>query len=319
MTLHGPKTRMDQSENQALDSAGRPPAVTSVLHTLSPSGGLVALARRQPVLTREEELELAARIRKGDTAAAERLVATHLRCVVALARRYSRFDLPQTDLIQEGALALTQAVQKFNPDAGVRLATYARAWIRSAMQDYAVRTWSLVRIGAGARQRRLFLALRRIASDLVGGADQLGDKLNRDTISRLARQFEVPAREVLSIARRLAWPDTSLDRPAAPDGEGNPESLVNRIADGQPSPEDQVIAKNTSLLRRSALGEALAALSPRERLIITRRHLTEAAASFAVIGGELGLSKERVRVLEKKAMTKLRTRLGPLFSQLSKA
>ncbi|MGF1623531.1 MAG: sigma-70 family RNA polymerase sigma factor [Alphaproteobacteria bacterium] len=286
---------------------------------LIPRGGLAALARRQPMLTSEEERALAARTREGDAAAAERLIASHLRCVVAQARRYARFDLPLTDLMQEGAMALTQAVQKFNPDAGVRLATYARAWIRSAMQDYAVRTWSLVRIGAGARQRRLFLALRRIAGELVDGADQLGERLSRDMIATLARQFEVPAREVVAIARRLAGPDTSLDR-QAPDGSGEPsEPLIGRLADDRPTPEEHAIARNAHSVRRGALGEALAALTPRERLIITRRHLAEAAASFGAIGGELGLSKERVRVLEKKAMDKLRARLGPLFGQLSQA
>jgi len=279
---------------------------------------LAALARRQPVLSPEEERTLAALTRGGDAAAAERLIASHLRCVVAQARRYARFDLPVTDLMQEGALALTQAVQKFNPDAGVRLATYARAWIRSAMQDYAVRTWSLVRIGAGARQRRLFLALRRIANDLVGGADQLGERLSRDMIAGLARQFEVPAREVVAIARRLAWPDASLDRESA-NGESEPDRLVERIADAGPTPEEQAIEHSARRARRGALGEALAALTPRERLIITRRHLAEVAASFAAIGSELGLSKERVRVLEKKAMDKLRGRLGPLFGQLSNA
>lgn len=276
---------------------------------------LAALARRQPMLSPEEERMLAALTRDGDAAAAERLVASHLRCVVAQARRYARFDLPLTDLMQEGALALTQAVQKFNPDAGVRLATYARAWIRSAMQDYAVRTWSLVRIGAGARQRRLFLALRRIANELVEGADQLGERLSRDTVATLSRQFEVPAREVMAIARRLSGPDGSLDREP---GNGQ-EPLLERLADQRPTPEEHAIARSVHRLRHSALGEALAALTPRERLIITRRHLAEAAASFAAIGSELGLSKERVRVLEKKAMGKLRDRLGPLFGKLSSA
>lgn len=284
------------------------------------AGGLAAIARRQPVLTRDEELRLAARTRAGDAAAAERLVASNLRCVVSMARRYSRFDLPATDLMQEGALALTQAVQKFNPDAGVRLATYARAWIRSAMQDYAVRTWSLVRIGAGARQRRLFLALRRMANDLAEGADALSGKLNRDVIATLARQFEVPAREVMSIARRLAWPDASLDRPVAKDGDGESAgTLADRVADDAPTPEDAVIANRESRARRSALGEALALLTPREQLIVSRRHLAEAAASFASIGRELGLSKERVRVLERKAMDKLRARLRGLVAQPSSA
>lgn len=269
------------------------------------------------MLSPEEERVLAARTRAGDAAAAERLVASHLRCVVAQARRYARFDLPLADLVQEGALALTQAVQRFNPDAGVRLATYARAWIRSAMQDYAVRTWSLVRIGAGARQRRLFLALRRLANEVVGGADHLGERLSRDMVAALARQFEVPAREVMALARRLAGPDESLDRHV--DAESGAEPLLERRAHEQPTPEEHVIARSIHRLRRGAVGEALAALTPRERLIITRRHLAEAAASFAAIGHELGLSKERVRVLEKKAMEKLRNRLGPLFGKLSSA
>ncbi|MEZ5670156.1 MAG: sigma-70 family RNA polymerase sigma factor [Alphaproteobacteria bacterium] len=268
---------------------------------------------------------MADRIQAGDPAAAETLITSHLRFVAVLARRYARFDLPVADLMQEGAVALTQAVQRFNPDRGVRLATYARAWIRSAMQDYAVRTWSMVRVGAGARQRRLFLALRRMASDLVEGADALGERLNRETIAQMARQFEVPAREVISIARRLAWPDSSLDRPVARDGngEGNgdagEETLADRLPDVRPTPEDAAIEASDARARRGALGEALAALTPRERLIVTRRHLADAAASFAAIGRELGLSKERVRTLEKAALKKLRAKLAPLVGQASGA
>jgi len=245
-------------------------------------GWLAAIARRQPVLSKDEELSLAARTREGDSDAAERLIASHLRCVVSMARRYSRFDLPVADLMQEGALALTQAVQKFNPDNGVRLATYARAWIRSAMQDYAVRTWSLVRIGAGARQRRLFLALRRMANDLVEGADALTEKLNRDAIANLARQFEVPAREVISIARRLAWPDTSLDRPVAREGDDAAGTLVDRVADDAPTPEEATIADRESQAQHSAIGEALAHLTPRERLIVTPllRYYDQSEADF---------------------------------------
>jgi RNA polymerase sigma-32 factor len=158
-----------------------------------------------------------------------------------------------------------------------------------------------------------------MAAELVEGADALGEKLNRDGIAALARQFEVPGREVIAIARRLAWPDTSLDRPAARADGVEAATLGDRVADDGPSPEDSVIGARETTARRGALGEALALLTPRERLIITRRHLAEAAASFASIGRELGLSKERVRVLERKAMDKLRAKLGVLIGQPSRA
>ncbi len=279
-------------------------------------GALVTSAIKQPFLSPEEELDLASRAQNGDPVALDLLIKSHLRFVVAQAKRYAPFGVPVADLVQEGSIALTQAVRRFNPEEGVRLATYARQWVRNAMQDYSVRNWSLVRVGAGARQRRLFVALRKMAADLRDGADALwADALNSEAVTRLARQFEVPAREVMALARRIGHTDLALSQPAAAgayEDADDADTVEDTLADDLPTPEDHAAAQSEHTFLRGAIGAALAKLDPRERLIVDRRHFTEAVASFATIGRELGLSKERVRVLEKRAMDKLRAHLEPL-------
>ena len=164
-------------------------------------------AARQPMLDHAEEQSLVRRSGAGDRDAAHRLLASHLRFVIKIARSYRRSGLPMADLIQEGTLGLMHAIRRFDPDKGVRLSTYAMWWIRAAMQDYAVRSWSLVRIGTTNAQKALFLRLRRLTAELKEGAEGLSD----DLIASLAKRFDTTAAEVRALARRVRGGDSSLE------------------------------------------------------------------------------------------------------------
>jgi RNA polymerase sigma-32 factor len=277
------------------------------------SGAAAGGVFNTPLLTRDEERDLARRSAAGDAMAEERLITSHLRVVVRLARSYGRFGLPINDLVQEGTLGLIQAVRRFNPERDVRLSTYAMWWIRAAMQEYIVRSWSLVRVGKTAAHRALFFNLRRIAAELSptswrGAADAFSD----DVLARLARRFGLPVAEVAALARRVSGFDQSLDAPlaAAPLSEAS-ATLLERLPDERPSPEEIVTATRMSRLWSNLIERALAMLPAREATIIRLRHLSEAAPTFETIGGELGLSKDRVRQLEKQAMERLRKLLKP--------
>jgi RNA polymerase sigma-32 factor len=261
-------------------------------------------------LSREEENALAARMRAGDTEAADRLVTSHLPFVTALARRYSRYGLPLNDLVQEGVVGLLQALGRFNPEQNVRLSSFAAWWVRAAIQAHVVRSWSLVRIGTTAAQKSLFFRLRRIAADTrlgMLGRDEAGD----DLLHRLAVRFGVSPDELRTLARRISARDRSLNAPAVRSGaRWSGVEWLALLPDPRPSPEEHSVQASEARAWRQRLAEALAALPPRERLIISRRHLAEATLSFAAIARELGLSKERVRQLEAQAMGELRRIVG---------
>lgn len=248
---------------------------------------LIGKAARQPLLGRDEERLLARRAGAGDAEATQRLVVSHLLFVVRLARRYRGSGLPMGDLVQEGVVGLLKAICRFDPDQGVRFSTYAGWWVRSAMQDYAVRSWSLVRVGTTNAQKALFLRLRQ----MVSGAEDLSD----DLVAALARRFDVTRAEVATLARRLAGGDL------APEG-----AAENLPAEG---PDPEQAADGTRV--RGLLEKALQALPPREQLVIRRRYLEEVRQTFEAIGRELGLSKDRARQLEAKALARLRETLRP--------
>ncbi len=275
---------------------------------------LVRHARQQAFLTVEEERELARRAAGGDAAAAEALIVSHLTVVITVARRYGRLGLPVNDLIQEGTVGLIQAVRKFDPDRNARLATYALWWIRAAIQDYVVRSWSLVRVGKTAAHKALFFSLKRHTAESRAGG---GQGLEEDVLGRLARRFGLPPAEVAGLARRVAVPDQPLDAPmsdrrrAVGEGPGL-DSFADRLASDQPTPEDIVAATGMTRLWATLIDKALAMLPPREAAIVRERHLAEAAKTFEAIGRELGLSKDRVRQLEKQALARLHDLLKPL-------
>jgi RNA polymerase sigma-32 factor len=263
---------------------------------------LIEEAARHPLLDRDEETELARRAERGDGEALHRLVASHLRYVIKIARRYRGWGLPMSDLIQEGTLGLVQAVRRFDPERGVRLSTYAVWSIRSAIQEYVLRSWSMVRLGTGNAQKMLALAVRRIADDLARGEGGPAD----DRITRLARQFNSTAAEVVRVARRMTGRDSSLDQPAAAG-----HAPVDRLASELPSPEHVVAQVSEQRLLGEAIKRALAMLTPREQLVIRKRYFEDAKHTFEAIGRELGVSKDRARQLEARALAKLRDLLYP--------
>jgi RNA polymerase sigma-32 factor len=243
--------------------------------------------RHQPYLSAEEEAELARRAGAGDAGAERRLICAHLRFVVRMARAYRAYGLPMADLIQEGTVGLIRAVRRYDPSRGARLATFAMWSIRAALQEHVVSSWSLVRLGTTATQRALFLKLRRLSGDLMEGADALGDEV----MAALAQRFGVSTADVVEVAERAI---------------GRDRTLADTFADPAPSPEDRLALKQDQSLRQSLVAFALALLPEREAIIIRRRYLTETKATFAALAGEFGLSKDRVRQLEGRALARLR-------------
>jgi RNA polymerase sigma-32 factor len=265
---------------------------------------LMQLIRRQPRLSRSREQELLKKLKDGDNGAAHELVASHLRFVLHIARRYKSHGHPLTDLVQEGTVGLMEALKRFNPEQGTRLSTYAMWWIRAAIQDYVVRSRSLVKIGTTAAQKSLFFNIRRRMAERPW-EDSLPEELARS----LAARFNTSVADVVKFGRRIRGTDQSLDVPAARETSG---TLVDQVVDERPTPEDTVIKEKDGRLWRDRLVKALSTLPPRESLIIRRRFLAEQVPSRADLGAELGLSKERVRQLELRALAKLKGLLQPL-------
>jgi RNA polymerase sigma-32 factor len=266
-------------------------------------------AARQPMLDREEEQSLARRSGAGDHDAAHRLLASHLRIVIKIARSYRRSGLPMADLIQEGTLGLMHAIRRFDPDKGIRLSTYAMWWIRASMQDYAVRSWSLVRIGTTNAQKALFLRLRRLTADLKEGAEGLSD----DIIAGLAKRFDTTAAEVRALARRVRGGDASLDQRMGSES-GERRSWLDLLASDAPSPEELAAEASERQFLAEVVQKALRMLPPREQIIIRMRYLDEVKQTFEAIGHEIGLSKDRVRQLEAQALKVLKERLQPAIA-----
>jgi len=257
-----------------------------------------------PLLTREEELDLTQRSAAGDRAALARLITAHRRFVVKIARKYRNYGLPMNDLVQEGTIGFIHAVRRFDPKRDVRLNTYSMWWIRAAIQDHVIRSWSLVRVGTTAAQKALFFKLRRMMAELKGSADALGEEF----LAPLAKRFHMPIKEARTVAMRASSLDQSLNRPL---GRDDPEEWLAQVADPDPTPEDHAVAASERHFWNGLLARAFAALSPRERAIIRRRYLRERGLTREAIGRELGISKERVRQLEARALQKLRQFMGP--------
>lgn len=254
--------------------------------------------RKLPRLTQSEEQELARRSVGGDMAAAHHLIISHLRFVHHVARRYGRYGHPLGDLLQEGTVGLIEAVRRFNPDRGVRLSTYAIWWIRASIQDHIVRSRSLVKIGTTATQKAMFFNLRRRLGSL-GDLEAISDDIAR----AVADRFNTSVEEVRRFARRISRPDQSLDAPTTTDGG---ETWLDNVRETGPNPEERLSLLRESRSAFGALAKGLANLPPRERLIIRHRFFTEPTLSRAALGAKLGLSKERVRQLEVRALAHLK-------------
>lgn len=253
-----------------------------------------------PILEPEAEATLSRRWRKqGDVAAMHKLVTSHLRLVIKLAVGYRGYGLPIDELIAQGNVGMMRAVKRFDPDRGFRLSTYAIWWIRAAMQEYILCNWSLVKMGTTAAQKKLFFNLRRLKRQLR--AIDEGD-LPVETVMRIAATLRVAEADVVSMNRRLATPDQSLNEPLREDGDGERQ---DRLLDPSDSQETRLADHDEYEKRRKLLWRALQSLMPREQHIVRERWLREKPASLAELGELHRISQERVRQIEARALGKL--------------
>ncbi len=261
----------------------------------------IKTSMKEPLLERDNEFELARRWREeGDEEALHTLVRAYMRLVVSVAGRFRNYGLPMGDLVQEGNVGLMQAAARFEPQREVRFSTYATWWIRSAMQDYVLRNWSIVRTGTTAAQKSLFFNLRRLRARIE---DASGARLGDEGRKSIAEQLGVNLAEVESMEIRLGAHDQSLNAPLT---ETSEDDWQDFLPDDRPNPEDVAIGMRDGETRSRWLAEALHELSPREQTIIRQRRLTDEGATLEELGRELGVSKERVRQLESRALNKLR-------------
>ena len=276
----------------------------SALSVMSPDGGLsryLTEIRKFPMLARDEEFMLAKAWREHqDSDAAHRMVTSHLRLVAKIAMGYRGYGLPIGEVISEGNVGLMQAVKKFEPDKGFRLATYAMWWIRASIQEYILRSWSLVKMGTTAAQKKLFFNLRKAKSAI--SAFQDGD-LHPDQVSQIATKLGVLDAEVISMNRRLSGPDASLNAPLRADGDSEWQDwLEDKDAVSQ---ETYVAESQERTQRMSLLETAMTELSDRERHIMTERRLKDDPTTLEELASQYGVSRERVRQIEVRAFEKL--------------
>jgi RNA polymerase sigma-32 factor len=256
--------------------------------------------RKFPMLAKDEEYMLARRwLEHQDPSAAERLVTSHLRLVAKMAMGYRGYGLPLAEVISEGNIGLMQAVKKFDPEKGFRLATYAMWWIRASIQEYVLRSWSLVKMGTTAAQKKLFFNLRRMKSKM----EALGEgDMRPEQVEEIATKLAVTSDEVVSMNRRLAGPDASLNIRVGEDGGGEWQDWLA----SDETPHDNVYAEREEFDERmTLLQEAMGALNPRERHIIEERRLKEDPVTLEDLAAEYGVSRERIRQIEVRAFEKL--------------
>ncbi len=256
--------------------------------------------RRFPMLERQEEYMLAKRWREhGDRDAAHKLVTSHLRLVAKIARGYRGYGLPISEVISEGNVGLMQAVERFEPEKGFRLATYAMWWIKAAIQEYILRSWSLVKMGTTANQKKLFFNLRK-AKSKISALDE-GD-MRPDQVKIIAKRLGVTETDVIDMNRRLGG-DASLNAPIREDGDSG--EWQDWLVDESPDQETTLAASEEFDNRRKALSDALAVLNERERRIFEGRRLAEDPITLAELADEFGVSRERVRQIEVRAFEKV--------------
>ena len=260
----------------------------------------LAEIKKFPILAPEEEYMLAKRWEEHqDTEAAAKLVNSHLRLVAKIAMGYRGYGLPVGELISEGNVGMMQAVKRFDPDRGFRLATYAMWWIRAAIQEYILHSWSLVKMGTTAAQKKLFFNLRRLKGQMAALED--GD-LKPEQVEKIARVLQVPEQDVVSMNRRLASPDHSLNAPVRADSEGEWQDW---LVDDQETQESELSEREDLTNRRMLLGEALKTLNERERHILIERRLKDEPTTLEELSQQYNISRERVRQIEVRAFEKL--------------
>jgi RNA polymerase sigma-32 factor len=278
-------------------------ATTPALPSIASEGALARYLqeiRRFPMLEAGEEYMLAKRWREHeDPEAAHRLVTSHLRLVAKIAMGYRGYGLPLSELISEGNVGMMQAVKRFDPDRGFRLATYAMWWIRASIQEYILHSWSLVKIGTTAAQKKLFFNLRRLKGQIQ--AIEEGD-LTPEHVAKIAQELDVPESDVISMNRRMLAPDNSLNAPLRADGEGEWQDW---LVDDEASQEAKLSDRQELGLRRDLLKNAMSHLTERERDILQERRLKENPTTLEDLSAKYHISRERVRQIEVRAFEKL--------------
>jgi RNA polymerase sigma-32 factor len=271
-----------------------------VLASESGLSAYMADIKKFPILDVQEEYMLARRYADhDDVQAAHKLVTSHLRLVAKIAMGYRFYGLPVSDLISEGNVGLMRAVKKFEPERGFRLATYAMWWIKAAINEYVLNSWSLVKVGTVAAQKKLFFNLRKLKARL--GLYDEGD-IPQDAAEKIAKRLDVTTTEVIEMNRRLSRSDSSLNQFVAEDGDTERQDL---LVDDKPDQETALADREDRALGNKLLKEALTELTPRERRIIEERRLAENPRTLEEIGEEYGISRERVRQIENRAFAKL--------------
>jgi len=256
--------------------------------------------RKFPMLQPQEEYDLAKRWQDSqDDAAAHRLVTSHLRLVAKIAMGYRGYGLPVGELISEGNVGMMQAVKRFDPDRGFRLATYAMWWIRASIQEYILHSWSLVKMGTTASQKKLFFNLRRLKGQLA--ALEEGD-LPPEVVAKIAHSLAVPEADVISMNRRLSAPDNSLNAPVRADSEGEWQDW---LVDDAESQEEELAERQDMSNRKALLANALKTLNERERHILIERRLKDEPTTLEELSQQYNISRERVRQIEVRAFEKL--------------
>jgi len=270
---------------------------------IAPEGNLsryLQEIRKFPMLNPEEEYMLAKRYQEtGEMQAAHRLVTSHLRLVAKIAMGYRGYGLPLGELISEGNVGMIQAVKRFDPERGFRLATYAMWWIRAAIQEYILHSWSLVKIGTTAAQKKLFFNLRKVKGQLA--AIEEGD-MSPEVVAKIATELSVPEADVVAMNRRLSSPDHSLNAPVRADGEGEWQDW---LVDDRDDQETELADRQEHNNRHALLVDGLKKLNDRERHILTQRRLIDDPVTLEDLSQHYNISRERVRQIEVRAFEKL--------------
>ncbi|MCP1200184.1 RNA polymerase factor sigma-32 [Notoacmeibacter sp. MSK16QG-6] len=273
------------------------------MRTDSGRSSMIRAAMKAPYLEREEEHELAVRWKDDqDQVALHKITTAHMRLVISMASKFRNFGLPMSDLIQEGHVGLLEAAARFEPEREVRFSTYATWWIRASIQDYILRNWSIVRGGTSSAQKSLFFNLRRLRAKLSQGGEMLSSAVMYKEISSA---LGVSESDVALMDSRLSGPDSSLNAPMVADSDGSADRQDFLVSD-DPLPDEVVGTSIDESRRTDWLRTALSVLNERELRIINERRLCDDGATLEALGDKLGISKERVRQIESRAMEKLR-------------
>ena len=279
----------------------------NMIPSISNEGNLASYMeqiKKFPLLEAKEEYMLAkAWKNQGDVKAAHKLVTSHLRLVAKIASGYRGYGLPLSDLISEGNIGMMHAVKRFEPEKGFRLATYAMWWIKASIQEYILRSWSLVKIGTTAAQKKLFFNLKKIKSKISAIED--GD-LTPDQVDKIATELSVPHKEVISMNRRISGSDYSLNSPVTDDSSGEWQDWLEDDTQNQ---EASFADTEEYLIKKNMLSDSLEYLNERERDIIYERQLSEDPLTLEELSNRYGVSRERIRQIEAKAFEKLQTKM----------